>query len=40
MGEQINTAASAGDFYIWIAMFSILIVGVGYLAYKNKDIQR
>ena len=40
MGEQINSAASGGDFYIWIVMFSILIVGVGYLAYINKDIQR
>ena len=40
MGEQINSAASGGDFYIWIVMFSILIVGVGYLAYINKDIPR
>ena len=40
MGEQVNTAASGGDFYIWITVFSILIVAVGYLAYKNKDIER
>jgi len=40
MGEEINTAASGGDFYIWIVMFSILIIGVGYLAYINKDIER
>jgi hypothetical protein len=40
MGEQVSTAASGGDFYIWIVMFSILIVSVGYLAYKNKDIER
>ena len=40
MNEQVNAAASGGDFYKWIAMFSILIVGVGYLAYKNKDIER
>jgi len=40
MQEEINSAASGGDFYIWIVMFSILIVGVGYLAYINKDIER
>lgn len=40
MGEEINSAASGGDFYIWIVMFSILIIGVGYLAYINKDIER
>ena len=40
MNEQVNTAASGGDFYIWIVMFSILIIGVGYLAYVNKDIER
>ena len=40
MNEQVNAAASGGDFYIWIVMFSILIVGVGYLAYINKDIKR
>ncbi|MDQ7045924.1 MAG: hypothetical protein Q9M32_08430 [Sulfurimonas sp.] len=38
MDEKIQVAASGGDFYIWIVMFSILIVGVGYLAYANKDI--
>jgi hypothetical protein len=40
MGEEINVAASGGDFYIWIVMFSILIVAVGYLAYINRDIER
>ncbi|MEA2073085.1 MAG: hypothetical protein U9O86_05825 [Campylobacterota bacterium] len=40
MQEEINSAASGGDFYIWIVMFSILIVAVGYLAYINKDIER
>lgn len=40
MGEQIESAASGGDFFIWIAIFSILIIGVGYLAYVNKDIER
>ena len=40
MQKEINSAASGGDFYIWIVMFSILIVGVGYLAYINKDIER
>jgi hypothetical protein len=40
MHEEINQAASGGDFYIWMIMFSILIVGVGYLAYVNKDIER
>jgi hypothetical protein len=40
MQEELNSAASGGDFYIWVVMFSILIVGVGYLAYINKDIER
>ena len=40
MQEEINSAASGGDFYIWVVMFSILIIGVGYLAYINKDIER
>ena len=40
MNEQIDQAASGGDFYIWIVMFSILIVGVAYLAWINKDIER
>jgi hypothetical protein len=40
MNENIEKAASSGDFIIWIAMFSILIVGVGYLAYINKDLKR
>ncbi len=40
MNEKVTQAASGGDFYIWIVMFSILVVGVGYLAYINKDIER
>jgi len=40
MNESIEKAASGGDFLIWIVMFSILAVGVGYLAYINKDIER
>ena len=40
MNEKIELAASGGDFYIWIIMFSILLVGVAYLAYTNKDEQR
>lgn len=40
MKEEINAAASGGDFLIWIVMFSILIVGVGYLAYINRNIER
>jgi len=40
MNEQVNAAASGADLYIWIVMFSILVVGVGYLAYINKDIER
>lgn len=38
--EQINQAASGGDFYIWIVMFGILVVGVGYLAWINRNIER
>lgn len=40
MNEAINKAASAGDMLIWIVMFNILIIGVGYLAWINKDIER
>jgi len=40
MAENIEKASSGGDFYIWIATFSILLIGVGYLAYINKDIER
>jgi len=40
MDEQINQAASGGDFLIWIVMFSILITGVGYLAWINRNIER
>lgn len=40
MQEEINRAASGGDFYIWIVMFSILILGVAYLAYTNRNMER
>ncbi len=40
MQESINNAASGGDFLIWIVIFSILVVVVGYLAWINKDIER
>ena len=40
MEENIEKAASGGDLLIWIVMFSILIIGVGYLAWINKDIPR
>ena len=40
MTENIDKATSGGDFLIWIVMFSILIVAVGYLAWINKDIER
>jgi hypothetical protein len=40
MNETIEKAASGGDMLIWIVMFSIMVVGVGYLAWINKDIQR
>ncbi len=40
MTENIDQATSGGDFYIWIVTFSILLIGVGYLAYVNKDIER
>ncbi len=40
MNQNIQQAASGGDFYIWVVMFGILIIGVGYLAYVNKDIER
>ncbi|MEA3371105.1 MAG: hypothetical protein U9Q40_07180 [Campylobacterota bacterium] len=40
MNENIDKAASGGDLLIWIAMFSILIIIVGYLAWINKDIPR
>ena len=40
MNKNIEQAASGGDFIIWVVMFSLLIVGVGYLAWTNKDIER
>ena len=38
--QDIDKAASGGDFIIWIVMFSLLVVGVGYLAWINKDVPR
>jgi len=40
MNETIEKAASGGDFYIWIVTFTLLVIGVGYLAYINKDMPR
>ncbi len=40
MNETIDQAASGGDMIIWVVMFSILVLIVGYLAYINKDIPR
>ncbi len=40
MNETIDQAASGGDMIIWVVMFSILVLVVGYLAYINKDIPR
>ncbi len=40
MNENIEKAASGGDMMIWVVMFSILILIVGYLAYINKDVPR
>jgi len=37
---DVDKVASGGDFYIWIMMFSILIIITGYLAWINKDMQR
>ena len=40
MNENIETVAISGDMFIWLSMFSILIIIVAYLAYINKDIER
>jgi hypothetical protein len=40
MNEAVEKAASGGDMLIWIVMFSIMVIGVGYLAWINKDIER
>jgi len=40
MNENLEKAATGGDIYIWIAMFSLLVIAVGYLAYINKDTER
>jgi len=40
MDNAIDTASSSANFYIWIVMFSILIIGVGYLAYISKDVEK
>ena len=38
--KMIDQAAHGGSLYIWIVMFTLLVIIVGYLAYKNKDIPR
>jgi len=40
MNENIEKAANSGNFLIWAIIFGILIIGVGYLAWINKDIER
>ena len=40
MNETIDKAASGGDIYIWIVMFSLLVVLVTFLAYKDRDKER
>ncbi|MFH1947921.1 MAG: hypothetical protein ABIJ02_01715 [Pseudomonadota bacterium] len=40
MNEAVEKAASGGDMLIWVVMFSIMVIGVGYLAWINKDIER
>ena len=40
MNENIEKASSGGDFLIWVVVFGLLIVVVGYLAWTNKDIER
>ena len=40
MNEAIEKAARGGDMLIWIIMFSFMIVGVGYLTWKDKDKER
>jgi len=40
MDKTITQAASSGDFLIWSIMFGILIIGVGYLAWINRNIER
>jgi hypothetical protein len=37
---KINQAASGGDIYIWLATFTILLIGVGYLAWINRNNER
>lgn len=40
MNENLEKASVSSDMFIWITMFSILIIVVAYLAYINKDIER
>ena len=40
MNTTIDKAASGGDFYIWIVMFGLLVVIVGYLAYIDRNKER
>lgn len=38
--KVIDQAAHGGSIYIWAVMFGVLVIIVGYLAYKNKDLPR
>lgn len=40
MDKNTQEVAFNGDLFIWITMFSILVIIVAYLAYINKDIER
>ena len=40
MNENIEAAANGGNFLVWAVMFGILIIGVGYLAWINRNIER
>ncbi len=40
MNEKIETASGSGSLLIWGIMFTLLVIGAGYLAWINKDIER
>jgi len=40
MTDNIEKAASSGDFFIWSITFGLLVVVVGYLAYISKDYEK
>ena len=40
MEKNLEHATNSGDLFIWIVTFTILLIGVGYLAWINKDIER